>query len=141
PFNHLWFKGGVKRVLFTLGHSNQTFEAFLGHLKAAQVQTIVDVRTVPFSRRFPWFSQQKLAFALSQNGIDYVFMGRELGGRPEEEKYYTDGIANYQKMARSPSFGAGINKVLELAKTRRLALLCSEGDPLHCHRMLLVSRE
>src|SRR5690606_12337010 len=122
PFNLLWFKGGVKPVLFTLGHSNQSFEAFLGHVKAARIQTIVDVRTVPFSRRFPWFSQQKLEWGLSQNKIAYVFLGRELGGRPDDNRHYTDGLANYQKMARSEKFTSGIEKVMELASQKRLAL-------------------
>ena len=74
------------------------------------------------------------------DGISYVFLGKELGGRPSDRKFYCEGVADYEKMAQASEFKEGINRVIDGAKKYRVALMCSERDPLDCHRCLLVSR-
>jgi uncharacterized protein (DUF488 family) len=69
-----------------------------------------------------------------------VFLGKELGGRPSERGFYRDGVADYEKMAQAPKFCKGLDRVIEGAKKHLIALMCSERDPLDCHRCLLVSR-
>ena len=65
---------------------------------------------------------------------------QELGGRPQRAELYTEGVADYEKMAASPEFRVGLDRLMEAAARHRLAVMCSEADPLHCHRCLLVGR-
>ena len=109
-------------------------------LKAHGVTAIADVRSVPFSRRFPWFSNRTLSERLQSKGIAYVTMGDTLGGRPTNPALYCDGIADYEAMAATPDFHAGIDRVMTDMMRYRLCLMCAEREPLDCHRCLLVGR-
>jgi uncharacterized protein (DUF488 family) len=126
--------------LFTIGHSNLPAERFIALLRSAGVDAIADVRSIPASRFCPWFSAKNLAQLLAGANMDYLFFGDELGGRPRDPSLYCDDIANYEAMARRPSFRAGLDRLLANAGQRRLCLMCSERDPLDCHRCLLVAR-
>jgi uncharacterized protein (DUF488 family) len=126
--------------VFTIGHSNLSYEKFLSLLRRAGVTAIADVRTSPFSRHSPQFSQAPLKNELQMDGIAYSFLGKELGGRPTESRFYSDGVADYERMSSSLEFKNGIERVVEGAKRYRIALMCSEHDPLDCHRCLLVGR-
>jgi uncharacterized protein (DUF488 family) len=77
---------------------------------------------------------------LQMDGIAYSFLGKELGGRPTGSQYYCDGVADYERMAQSREFAHGLQRVLDGARKYRIALMCSEHDPLDCHRYLLVGR-
>ena len=101
---------------------------------------IADVRSVPFSRRFPWFSSRTLADRLQSKGIAYAMMGDSLGGRPANPALYRDGVADYEAMAGTADFHAGIDRVIADMAHHRLCLMCSEREPLDCHRCLLVGR-
>jgi uncharacterized protein (DUF488 family) len=126
--------------LFTVGHSNISAERFIALLRGAGVDAIADVRSIPASRFCPWFSAKNLASLLAGANMDYLSFGDELGGRPRDPSLYCDGVADYEVMARWPSFRAGLDRLLANAGQRRLCLMCSERDPLDCHRCLLVAR-
>ncbi len=126
--------------LLTIGHSNLPADQFLALLKAHDVTAIADVRSVPFSRRFPWFSSRTLAERLQSKGIAYVMLGDTLGGRPANPALYRDGVADYEAMAGTADFRAGIDRVATAMIPHRLCLMCSEREPLDCHRCLLVGR-
>ena len=126
--------------LFTIGHSNIPAQRFTAMLRAAGIETIADVRSVPASRFCPWFSAKNLAPLLAGANMSYLFFGDELGGRPRDRSLYCDGVADYEAMARQPSFQDGLDRLLGNAAPRRLCLMCSERDPLDCHRCLLVAR-
>jgi uncharacterized protein (DUF488 family) len=126
--------------VFTIGHSTHSYEHFLSLLRASGITAVADVRTTPFSRHFPHFNEAALRSELKLDGISYVFLGKELGGRPSGRSFYCDGVADYEKMAKSETFASGIKRVIEGAKRFRIALMCSEQDPLDCHRCLLVGR-
>jgi len=126
--------------LLSIGHSNISAERFLAMLQAAKATTLADVRSVPASRHFPWFSKKTLAANLAAGGIAYVAMGDTLGGRPLNEALYRDGVADYEAMAVQPEFRAGLDKLLDAAATSRLCMMCAEREPLDCHRCLLVAR-
>lgn len=126
--------------VLTIGHSTHSYERFLELLRMAGVTAIADVRTSPYSRHFPHFSQDTLKDELRIDSIAYSFLGNELGGRPRERKFYCDGVADYEKMAEAPEFNKGLDRVIEGTKKYRIALMCSEHDPLDCHRCLLVGR-
>jgi uncharacterized protein (DUF488 family) len=127
-------------TIFTIGHSNHSLERFVALLRVANVAAVADVRTYPSSRRYPHFNRERLAGELRLNGVTYVFLGNELGGRPSKREFYCDGVADYEKMAQSPEFKEGLERVIAGANQYCLALMCSERDPLDCHRCLLVSR-
>jgi uncharacterized protein (DUF488 family) len=125
--------------LFTIGHSNHPYEWFLELVRAHGVEAVADVRSRPFSRFVPHFAKERLERLLAEDGIEYVFLGRELGGKPvrgEIEPVPT----SYEARIAKASFRAGIARLLELAGRRRTALLCRERDPLDCHRLHLVCR-
>lgn len=127
-------------TVWTVGHSTHTYEQLLDLLRAASITAVADVRTAPFSRQFPQFNKDALQSELRMDGIAYSFLGKELGGRPTGSQYYCDGVADYERMAQSSDFGRGLQRVLEGARKYRIALMCSERDPLNCHRCLLVGR-
>jgi uncharacterized protein (DUF488 family) len=126
--------------VFTIGHSTHSWERFVALLRGANVTAVADVRSSPYSRHCPHFNRDELRDEFRREGISYVFLGNELGGRPRERRLYRDGIADYEKMAKSTAFREGIDRVIEGAGRLRVALLCSEQDPLDCHRCLLVGR-
>ncbi len=126
--------------LFSIGHSNVPAARFAAMLQDTAVTAVADVRSVPNSRWFPWFSQKALAAQLKGIGIAYAAMGDTLGGRPREDSLYRDGVANYEAMAKQPQFRAGLDRLLDLMARSRVCLMCAERDPLDCHRFLLAAR-
>jgi len=126
--------------VLTIGHSTLPYERFLALLRQASVTAIADVRTAPFSRHFPHFNRDSLRNELRSDDVAYVFLGEELGGRPKGERFFCNGVADYEKMAKTDIFARGLKRVIEGAKKYRIAMMCSEHDPLDCHRCLLVGR-
>lgn len=127
--------------MFSIGHSNHDVSAVVQLLHGNHIDVVADVRTSPFSRYSPQFNQESLTRTLRSNGVEYVFLGRELGGRPEGNQFYDDeGHVRYDRLSKSPLFAAGLERLLRGAATHRVAMLCSEGDPAQCHRHLLIAR-
>ena len=127
--------------VFSVGHSNHSIQCFLELLRRNAISAIADVRSVAISKYAPHFNGKDLAAELRRNEIEYSYLGAELGGRPSTPDLYTDGIADYEKMARTPNFRAGIDRVIKGSDRFRIALMCSERDPMDCHRFLLVARD
>ena len=126
--------------VYTIGHSNHSIDRFLGLLERGGINAIADVRSVPFSRRMPHFSRPALKEALKAAGIAYVFLGDELGARPQDRSCYRDGTADYELIARTDLFQRGLDRVIAGAHGYRIALMCAEKEPLDCHRTILVAR-
>jgi uncharacterized protein (DUF488 family) len=128
-------------LLYSIGHSTQPFEALVKLLRQHEIQVVADVRTAPFSRFNPQFNRRDLQLGLREAGIEYVFLGKELGGRPDDEEFYDpDDHVLYGRMAATPRFRAGIERLLDGASQYRVAMMCSEEDPAECHRFLLITR-
>jgi len=128
--------------LFTIGHSNLSIEAFVLLLQKHGITAVADVRSHPFSRYLPHFNQSQIKASLSTIGIKYVFLGKELGARPEDLSCYdTDGKALYDRIAATPLFLAGIQRLLKGVKNYKVSLMCAEKDPIACHRNVLVCRQ
>ena len=125
--------------LFTIGHSNHPIDRFTALLQSAAAPAVVDVRSQPSSRRYPWFSANRLRDHLERIGIAYLPMGDLLGGRPREPALLRDGIADYEAMARTAEFRTGIEQVIAATRRLRPCLMCAEREPLDCHRCLLVA--
>ena len=128
-------------TLFTIGHSNHPLETFLTLIGRHEVGLIVDVRSSPYSRYAAHFNREAIRSHLQANGIDYLFLGDPLGGRPRVERFYDhEGYVLYGLLAQSPSFLRGLERLGEVAADRRAALLCGEEDPTDCHRRRLLGR-
>ena len=127
--------------VFTVGHSNHTPLAFLALLQEHGVDEVADVRSSPYSRYLPHFNHAALKAALSKVGIGYAFLGGELGGRPADRSCYdANGRVRYDRLAGTDLFDDGIGRIVRRADEHRIALMCSEKEPLECHRALLVAR-
>lgn len=128
-------------ALFTIGHSNHSLEVFVSLLKQHSIQALVDVRSSPYSKYSAHFNREDLHNSLTQVGIKYVFMGKELGGRPKDEQFYDEkGHVLYHKLAEASFFKEGIERLEKGISQYRVAIMCSEEDPEVCHRHLLVGR-
>lgn len=127
-------------TIYTIGHSNLGFEAFLSLLRQAGIEAVADVRSSPWSRFNPQFNRETLKASLKAAGIAYAHLGEELGGRPKEQRFYCDGVADYRRMRQAPAFETGLERLKKGTRTYRLAIMCSEQNPLECHRCLLVGR-
>ena len=127
--------------VFTVGHSNHPPEMFINLLIRHGVDEIVDVRSAPYSRYTPHFNHDALQNSLDDIGIAYAYLGGELGGRPADRSCYDpDGRVRYDRVAETDLFDDGIRRIIRAAEQRRVALLCTEKEPLECHRTLLVAR-
>jgi uncharacterized protein (DUF488 family) len=127
--------------VFTIGHSSHPTELFIGMLKRHGIQLLVDTRSYPKSRFAPQYDSDGLRRSLEQNRIEYLFLGKELGGRPEGASYYdADGRVLYGRVAESRWFAKGLERLLQEMTRLRVAILCSEEDPSVCHRRLLIAR-
>lgn len=128
-------------MIYTIGHSNHTLTHFLGLLQGQGVTLLADVRSTPYSRFNPQFRREPLAESLTKAGIEYLFLGEELGARSKDRSCYEEGRVSYRKLAATELFRQGIERLLAAARTHTVAIMCAEKDPLDCHRTILVARE
>ncbi|MGA7339758.1 MAG: DUF488 domain-containing protein [Terracidiphilus sp.] len=128
-------------TVYTIGHSAHSVEELIGLLIGRAIDVVVDTRSAPYSRFAPQFDREVLRQSLVESGIKYLFLGGELGGRPKNPAYYDDhGRVLYGRMKTDEDFAAGIERLERGIAAFRVALLCGEEDPAHCHRRLLVGR-
>ena len=120
-------------MIKTIGHSNHPIGRFVDLLKTGGVEAVVDVRSTPYSRRFPQFGRERLTQSLSAAGILYRYEGTALGGKPK------DG-AGYEALAARPEFEAALDRLIASSADATLCLMCAEKEPLDCHRTVLVAR-
>jgi len=128
--------------LYTIGHSNDSLEYFLERIRENGIDTVVDVRRIPYSRYAQQFNKKNIEKSLKNEGIHYIYMGDTLGGKITDPEYLTaDGRVDYSKVMRSERFLRGISR-LEGGMKRgfTIAVMCAEKDPLKCHRFHLISR-
>jgi uncharacterized protein (DUF488 family) len=126
--------------VYTVGHSTHSIETLIEILARHQVTAVADVRSNPYSRMNPQFNRERLRPNLSAAGIAYIFIGRELGARTDDRSCYREGRVQYDLLARTALFQAGIACIAEGISNHRIALMCAEKDPLTCHRAILVCR-
>lgn len=124
--------------LFSIGHSNHEIDAFISLLQKHRVTAVADVRSHPYSRFLSHFNRSSLQEFLAKEGIQYVFLGRELGARPSNPDCYINGKAVYERIALTDAFHQGIKRLQKGLKKHKISLMCAEKDPLTCHRAILV---
>lgn len=127
-------------AIYSVGHSNQTFEQFIALLRRHEIEVLADIRSAPYSRYVPHFNARELRAAITDEGFKYVYLGKELGGRPDfhPDLYDDEGRALYARISTTPVFQSGIQRLMQGIARYRVAMMCSEEDPSECHRRLLV---
>jgi uncharacterized protein (DUF488 family) len=137
----LRLRDGNASLVYTIGHSSHTPDRLIALLEGAGIQAISDVRSMPFSRWLPHVNRLELDALLRAHGIAYRFLGDRLGGRPpHRELYDPDGRVDYDRLRRTALFEDAVEQLCRQLLSSRIALLCSEEDPLVCHRGLLIAR-
>ena len=116
-----------KLRIWTIGHSNRSIEVFLELLREHSIQVLADIRSFPTSK-IEHFKREEMERWLPENGIEYVWLGKELGG-------YRKG--GYKRHMRTKLFREGVKKLLEIAKEKRTCIMCMEKNPKYCHRRFL----
>ena len=129
------------KKIFTIGHSNHSLDKFYTMLKQYDINVLVDVRSVPFSKFANQFNLDKLKSFLKERGVYYIYMGRNLGARwSQKELLFDDGKVNFEKVKRTKEFQEGILRIKNgVNKGYTIALMCSEEEALNCHRFVLIS--
>jgi len=126
--------------LYTIGHSTHETETFTRLLSTHSITAICYVRSQPFSKFNPQFNREVIQAELKKNGIAYVFLGKELGPRSDDPACYSEGKAQYNRIAETDLFQQGLKRIIKGMETYRIALMCAEKDPVMCHRTILVCR-
>ena len=132
---------GETITLYTIGHSNRSLTDFLELLERHGIESLVDVRSAPYSRYVTHFNRADLEYSVESHKIRYTYLGAELGGRPPGDEFYDEhDHVLYYRVAQAPFFRGGIEKLIEEGAVYRTAFMCSEEDPTNCHRRLLIAR-
>jgi len=129
-------------IIYSIGHSKHESAALMELLKAQTVNLILDVRSTPYSQRYPQFNREELSRELSRQDIVYQWFGLWFGARQTDEEFYTPaGWLNYSWFTASLLFAEGVRQLdTYLVQEKRPCLLCAEKDPFDCHRAIMVCR-
>lgn len=131
-----------KKGFVTIGHGKTEMQTFIRTLLKYKVNCIVDVRSSPYSKYSPQYNREAFEAELSKHKISYKWFGKALGGRPEDLMTYDEeGIVDYEKLVKSKLFLDGLQQLEILSVANNIAIMCSEQDPIKCHRFLAISRE
>ncbi|WP_258393118.1 DUF488 domain-containing protein [Nanobdella aerobiophila] len=128
--------------IYTLGHSNRNIKDFIGILKENNMNILVDVRSLPGSKKYPEYNKENLEKTLKDHGIEYIHI-KELGGFRKPNKnsknsfWINPSFRGFADYMQSDEFKEGIKKLIDLAKNKRVAIMCSEWNPYRCHRRLI----
>ena len=126
----------MQQTIFTVGHSDLSFMRFISHIQANNINHIIDIRSIPYSRHAPWSNKSRLSEILKPFRIRYTYLGHKLGGKKKSIENYT----RQQGITPEKIYDDAIQVLLQLSMRDRLALLCSEGDPANCHRQHTVAQ-
>jgi len=129
-------------TLYSIGHGNKAIKVFIDELKSFNIDYLIDIRSRPYSKFNQQFNQEVLAKSLLGENIKYMFMGKVLGGLPEDSSCYTNGRVDYDKLKEKSFFKGGLSRLIIANKKKiRVAIMCSESKPEECHRAKLIGKE
>ena len=127
-------------IIYTIGYSSYLVEDFIQQLKARNINCLIDVRSSPYSARYSEYNKENLELKLKDKGIIYRNYANEFGARQKNRELYTNGILDFAKFARTKNFLSGVSKLKRGHEIGyKIALMCSEIDPLNCHRNILIA--
>lgn len=129
-------------TVYTVGHSTRPIEELIALLREHGVQTLVDVRRYPGSRRHPQYSREALEASLAEAGIRYVHepdLGGRRAARPDSPHtaWRVEAFRGYADHMETPEFQAALDRLIRRAAGETVAILCAEAVPWRCHRRLI----
>jgi uncharacterized protein (DUF488 family) len=130
-------------IIYTIGHSNVEPREIVELLRSSGIEAVLDVRSSPYSRHAPQFNREDFAEELELAGMQYVYGGNHLGGRPKDPSCYDPNDEErvlYDEVEKRDWYLRGIEGLIQLASEKWTAVLCAEEDPSHCHRHLLIAQ-
>lgn len=132
----------MNNILYTIGHSQHNIEYFINMLQKYQINFILDVRSTPYSRFAESYNRENIKMVLKNKDIEYSFMGKFFGARPDDISLYTKkGYLDFDKTRKSVKFQNGVdNVIMGIRSGNNIALMCTEKDPIECHRAIMVAR-
>ena len=136
----------AQRTLFTVGHSTRQWKDFIDLLHAWKIEEVVDVRTIPRSRAFPWFAKVRMEKALPKVKVRYCHLP-ELGGLRHSNKgsantgWRNASFRGYADYMQAEEFERGLKQLNDLRKKRRACIMCSEAVWWRCHRRMIADAE
>ena len=126
-------------MIYTIGHSNHSIDYFISLLKAFNIDTVVEVRSIPRSKYAPQFNKPNLIFELKKHNIKYIDMGKTLGGRPKDDSVLKNKKIEFDKIKSKEWYINSINRLIEMSKNSNLVIMCSEENPEQCHRGYIIT--
>jgi len=127
--------------LYTIGHSTFTVEEVLKKLTDNNIEYLMDVRSYPYSKFASQFNREPFSRFLEEHGVHYFFMGNRFGARPADRTLYTNGVLDFEKVRETSFYKEGEDSILKgLAHGVTMAFMCTEKDPMDCHRAIMVAR-
>ncbi len=128
--------------LFTIGHSQHNINYFISLLNQYHIDFLLDVRSTPYSKYAEQYNKENINMDLNSVHIRYIFMGKYFGARPQDKNlYHSEGYLDFEKVRESKNFNKGIeNVMIGLNQGHNIALMCTEKEPIDCHRAILVAR-
>lgn len=127
--------------LYTIGHSTLPEGRFIELLEHFRIEYLLDVRSTPYSRYVPQYNKDTIENVLRGAGIQYAHMGKHFGARQENKAFYNaEGYLDFERFRESAQFKAGLNNVKKGLEKHNIALMCTEKNPIDCHRAIMVAR-
>lgn len=132
-----------KKVIYTIGHSNYSFDELISRIHKYNINVIVDIRGIPYSKYNIQFNKEILVSKLKSLGYVYIYMAKEFAAkRTTNESYNEEGYADFEKVKDEKFFKEGVNRLRTgLEKGYNIVLLGAMQEPIRCHRAILVGKE
>jgi uncharacterized protein (DUF488 family) len=130
-------------TILTIGHSTRTIEKLIEMLRGHRIEILIDIRTIPKSRRYPHFNQDSLCNSLPEAGIEYRHL-KSLGGLRHADRdscntgWKNPSFRGFADYMQTDEFATALDELIELAHQKRIAIMCAEGNPYRCHRSLVA---
>ena len=127
--------------LYTIGHSTYPVDHFLELIRKYNIQYVIDVRSIPYSRFASQYNSEVLKKDLRGINVEYFHMDKSFGARQTDIRYYnSDGYLDFELFRKSDAFIKGVQNIIKGLKQYNIALMCTEKKPIDCHRAIMVAR-
>jgi uncharacterized protein (DUF488 family) len=126
----------MPQTIYTIGHNALSFMQFIDLLQKNNINHLIDIRSIPYSRTAPWSNKSRLPEMLKAFKIRYSYLGHKLGGKKQSDGHNI----SLQLAAPEPVYNEAIQLLMNLSVRENISLLCAESDPNRCHRQHIIAQ-